>query len=251
MYFKDFNSIYYDFQIGDEYVIKIMKDITANVRLRKKILESISLFDKYDIQDTDTPDNLAYNIYGSSQLHWALMIANEKYDFQTDWPMTSNTLQKYISEKYNRFEVTSWTYDGREVTATIPGHDIVVTSPEDITLENPWVLIDSVKQPASTMQGVLRLTGASIENETVTFNATGAIIGTPSGGFTLYTSNREYKIIHHYEKNGYVVDPGNGAVPVYCNEYEIAVNDAKRRINILSPEIIAQVAAELQNLIGQ
>jgi hypothetical protein len=126
--------------------------------------------------------------------------------------MTSTTLQKYISEKYNRFEVTSWTYDGREVTATIPDHDIVVDSPEDITLENPWVLIDGVKQPASTMQGVLRLMSTDTENGTVTFKATGNITGTPSGGFTLYTSNREYKTIHHHEKNGYVVDPGNGNI---------------------------------------
>lgn len=100
MYFKRFPDIYYECDIGGVEQLKVVKDITLNVRLRKAVLENIVLYDEYDIKDGETPEIIAYNVYGSAEYHWVIMLANERYDYIEDWPMDSRTLDTYIKNKY-------------------------------------------------------------------------------------------------------------------------------------------------------
>lgn len=100
MYFSNFPQMYYTFEINGVNVLKIVTDISANVRFRKEILAGITLYDLYEIRDGETPDILADRIYGSSQYHWVLMLVNEKYDIYNDWPLSYEVLNNYIVEKY-------------------------------------------------------------------------------------------------------------------------------------------------------
>lgn len=100
MYFQKFPDIYYEYDIGGEPVLKVVKDITRNIRFRKAILENITLFDEYDIQDGETPEIVAAKVYGSSVYHWVIMLANQRHDYATEWPMGYHTLNTYIIEKY-------------------------------------------------------------------------------------------------------------------------------------------------------
>lgn len=115
MYFAKFPKIYYQFDIGTDTVLKPITDITANVRLRKEILSNITIYDLYDIKDGETPEILADRIYGNSQLHWVIMLANERYDYLKDWPMNSVTLEEYINSKYTMEQLGDthhWEKDG-------------------------------------------------------------------------------------------------------------------------------------------
>lgn len=100
MYFSNFPQMYYTFEINGVNVLKIVTDISANVRFRKEILAGITLYDLYEIRDGETPDILADRIYGSSQYHWVLLLVNEKYDIYNDWPLSYEVLNNYIVEKY-------------------------------------------------------------------------------------------------------------------------------------------------------
>jgi hypothetical protein len=100
MYFKNTPGIYYLFDIGGERVLKPMTDITQNVRFRKSILENITLYDEYDIQEGETAEIIADKVYGSSEYHWIIMLCNQKYDHTTDFPMTEKVLYDYITSKY-------------------------------------------------------------------------------------------------------------------------------------------------------
>lgn len=100
MYFANFPKILYDFDIAGQRVVKPITDITANIRVRKQILSNITLYDLYDIKDGETPEVLADRVYGSSQYHWVLMLANDRYDYLRDWPMSSDVLEQYIKSKY-------------------------------------------------------------------------------------------------------------------------------------------------------
>jgi hypothetical protein len=78
----------------------LMTDITHNVRFRKEILQNISLYDQYDIRDGETPEIIAEKVYGSPSYHWVIMLANQRYDYVNDWPLSTHNLEDHITLKY-------------------------------------------------------------------------------------------------------------------------------------------------------
>jgi hypothetical protein len=100
MYFKNFDKIYYDFQIGDKHQLHIVTDITKNLRFKKEILANITVYDKYDIRDGETPEIIAEKIYGNAKYHWIIMLVNERYDYLNDFPLSTYNLEKHITQKY-------------------------------------------------------------------------------------------------------------------------------------------------------
>lgn len=100
MYFEKFQTIFYEFIINGKSEIRTVKDITTNVRFRKQLLSQITLYDEYDIKEGETPDILAAKIYGSSEYHWVIMLANERFNYLTDFPLDNYTFELYVNEKY-------------------------------------------------------------------------------------------------------------------------------------------------------
>jgi hypothetical protein len=162
MYFKNFQKIYYDYNINGEKELKVVTDITKNVRFRKEVLSNISAYDYYDIKDGETPEIIAEKIYGNPEYHWIIMLANDKYDYLSDFPLDTHKLEKFITDKY---------------------------------------------------------------------------------GDKVYG-------IHHYENGkGLVVDSSYpGAVSISNYDYEIRINESKRKIKIVSKDIINLILTNLSNL---
>ena len=77
-----------------------MTDISRNIRFRKEILANITAYDEYDIVDGETPEIIAEKIYGSSEYHWVIMLANERYDYIGDFPLTEPMLEQFIKDKW-------------------------------------------------------------------------------------------------------------------------------------------------------
>lgn len=108
MYFKNFPKFLYDFEINGKKEYRLVKDITQNVRVRKEILENITLYDEYDIIDGETPEIIAEKVYGSATYHWVIMLCNQRYDYINDFPLSTYALEKHITEKYgagNEYDV--------------------------------------------------------------------------------------------------------------------------------------------------
>ena len=51
LYFKKFEKIYYLTRVGNKEELKVLTDITTNVRLRKKILQNITAYEFYNQND--------------------------------------------------------------------------------------------------------------------------------------------------------------------------------------------------------
>ena len=85
MYFNDFDKILYNFVINGKEELKVMTDITKNVRVRKEILSNITLFDTYIIQEGETPEIIAEKVYGRADYHWSILLANDRYDYLNDY----------------------------------------------------------------------------------------------------------------------------------------------------------------------
>lgn len=100
MYFKTMPKIYYPFTINGNEQYLIVKDITVNIRFVKEFLGNITLYDLYDIREGETPEILSDKFYGTPFYHWILMIANDRYDYLADWPLTADRLTQYVQDKY-------------------------------------------------------------------------------------------------------------------------------------------------------
>ena len=152
MYFKDFPNFLYDFKYGNETKTSVVVDITRNVRFRKELLANVTFYDEYDIVDGETPEIIAEKLYGNPEYHWIIMLANGKYDYLTDFPLSEQSLEKHIVEAY----------------------------------------------------------GA-----------------------------QRYAVHHYEDANGFVVNStASGAVSVSNDDYERAKNETKRRIKIISPQLV-------------
>lgn len=258
MYFKEFQSIYYQYLIGNQQVLKAVTDITQNVRYRKKVLEATTIYDLYDIQDGDTPEIIAAKYYGDSGLHWIVMLTNQMYSLD-DFPMNNTVFDNYIRDKYNTFVVEDMTYDSNQITATIPGHGISFTPEPDmnpILVQNVWseythpVSLEVTRQEESALNGSFQIDYTSSDEDTVVFTV-GTWVDTDKTivpGATIITYSQEQKIIHHTEnEDGYEVD--GGSVEVTSLDWEIEQNEAKRRIKLIHPDFIDQILGELTTLI--
>lgn len=157
MYFAKFPLIYYDFNIGNKLIMKPMKDITINVRLRNAILENITLFDEYDIQDGETPEIVAAKVYGNPEYHWVVMLCNQKFDYLEDFPKTTRVLEQYVADKYDSpYATRHWVNEqGMIVTQTTLGarpvtyyeyEDQLNESKRRIKLISPEMLLKVITQ---------------------------------------------------------------------------------------------------------
>lgn len=100
MFFDDFPSITYLYHIDGKNDLRVVKDITRNIRVKKNILSNITLYEDYDIVDGDTPENIADKVYGNPNLNWVVMLVNERFSNLTDFPLTNDQLEKYVFKKY-------------------------------------------------------------------------------------------------------------------------------------------------------
>ena len=57
MYFSRFGKIQYGF---DKDNFKIVTDVMKRVKVKDKVLNEFSLYDKYDVQSGDTPESIAF-----------------------------------------------------------------------------------------------------------------------------------------------------------------------------------------------
>lgn len=169
MYFESFPHLYYDFvKPNGEIDYVILKDITHNIRFKRDLLQSLSLYESYDMRDTDTPEIVSEKFYGSPFYHWIIMVANDRYDYVNDWPMSVNNLENMIREKYGIAHM----YD-----------------------------------------------------------------------------------THHYEYNGFIVDADYGndfgvtIDSISNHDYEVALNESKRRIRVISPQLLQEILAEFRSVI--
>lgn len=124
MYFNDFDKILYNFVINGKEELKVMTDITKNVRVRKEILSNITLFDTYIIQEGETPEIIAEKVYGRADYHWSILLANDRYDYLNDFPLRQIAMDKVVIDKYGEDHI----HDIHHYEAIINNQTFVVDS---------------------------------------------------------------------------------------------------------------------------
>ena len=100
-YFKYFNTINYDVHgVKNNMHLNRVTNILQRVRLKPEFIQHKLIFAQHFILDGETPEYLAHEFYGDSELHWIVLYGQQCINPYYDWPLTYFILQKYTSKKY-------------------------------------------------------------------------------------------------------------------------------------------------------
>jgi len=97
-YFEKFPKILYD--IDNTKNFKLVTDILRRVKVREAIRDNAVLFDKYDVDSGDSPETVAYKIYGSVRYYYVILLLNDIKDRYYDWPLSYQAFESYVKDKY-------------------------------------------------------------------------------------------------------------------------------------------------------
>ena len=135
MYFMHFPKVAYD--VKGDGVTTQMTDITRRARISHNSIIYKASYDYYDVEDTQKPEDIAYDYYGDANLHWIILMVNNINDIYTDWPMSVTRLERYTKSKYDNIDAVHHYEIYQEsgdttVTIELP-NDAAQTIPVDAT----------------------------------------------------------------------------------------------------------------------
>ena len=97
-YFDRFPLMAYDVAANGNY--KLLPDILRRVKLRSGLRSGSFLFDNYDVQDGEKPEDIAFKWFGDAEYHWVILMTNNVTDRYYQWPLTQPQFQEHLTDKY-------------------------------------------------------------------------------------------------------------------------------------------------------
>ena len=86
MFFSQFPKILYD--INGDGTNKVLPDIFRRIKIRSKLKDNYALLDKYDVENGESPETVAYKVYGSTDYWYVVCLMNNVVNRQHDWPLS-------------------------------------------------------------------------------------------------------------------------------------------------------------------
>ena len=141
LYFSQFPKTQYNIT-GNNGDTKEITDIWRRVKVRSKIANNVAMLDTYDVEEGESPEIVAYKVYGDADYFWVVCLMNNIVNRYYDWPLDEYNFQQYVADKYanpdaiHHYEITQssgkQTGDGPadythkvECNATEPGAESV------------------------------------------------------------------------------------------------------------------------------
>ena len=232
-YFKYFPKLQYD--LDDNKATKEIVDVFRFAKIvSNTTVDDITLYSYYDVIDGERPDHVSQRLYGTPDYYWTFFLVNpEMKNLFNDWPMSTSQLQDHVDLAY-------------------PGH--VLNSDDDFF--NKFNIGETVQGILSSATGVVaakdpNLGWIRITGKTGSFRAE-SIQGQTSNDIITITGETNYKYAtHHFSTADGIVPKGTaGAVKVTNEQYEFDENDKRRRIKVVKPEKVGDIAQQFRNIIN-
>lgn len=215
-YFNFFPSTLYSVDSNNNG-LDIVTNITTRFAFEQSLKENTNAFYPYEIKDSDTPETIAYKIYGSSERHWIVLNFNDIIDPQYDWPLTYPNFIKYVDEKYAANGAANATVQSGLTWAQSQNN--IHSYYQVNTRTSTAVTADS-----KTIKEKVRITANAYAN---------VIVGTTS--YTL--------------RNGTVINETVSKEKLTYYDYEMEENEKKRKIKLLKPEFATDVFEEFKEVV--
>lgn len=100
-YFTNFPYIQYTFPNNEDITIK---NLSIRPSISSEVFDDGTPFESYTIQDGDTPETIAYDVYDDVTYHWIIMLANNILNLYDDWPKTTTQFDLFLLSKYRDSE---------------------------------------------------------------------------------------------------------------------------------------------------
>jgi len=97
-YFDRFPLMAYDIKGDGKY--KLLPDILRRVKLRSGLRSGTFLFDSYNVQDGEKPEDIAFKWFGDAEYHWVILMTNNITDRYYQWPLTQPQFAEHLTDKY-------------------------------------------------------------------------------------------------------------------------------------------------------
>lgn len=192
-------------------------NIISRFGFESTLKNNSAAFYKYDIQEGDTPEIIAAKYYDNPERHWIVLMFNDIYDPQWDWPLQYKSFIEYVDKKYSANNYA----------------DTANTSVSGLS----WAM--NVNNVQSYVKVVTRTNSDNIsivEKLDVDAN-TYANIAVSTANYTLQDNSTITQKITKETKSYY--------------DYEMEVNESKRSIKLLKPEFIPDVEKEFKKVIKE
>jgi len=98
-FFSTFPKIDYNLSGNNGNTIEVT-DIFRRVKIRDKLADNVTLFDKYDVEEGEKPEDVAYKIYGDTDYFWVVTLINNIVNRFYDWPLDEYNFQQFVADKY-------------------------------------------------------------------------------------------------------------------------------------------------------
>ena len=99
-YFTNLPKVGYDINGTGKDSFLSVTNIMKSVRFKPSVLEDITDYYPYYVKEGERPDIIAHAQYGNIGYAYLIMLINDIYDPNFDWPLSSQIFEKYIINKY-------------------------------------------------------------------------------------------------------------------------------------------------------
>ncbi len=220
-YFESFPGTIYTF---DKNTLnnQVVTDILARSTFLREIANNTSIAYEYNVKETDTPEIIAHKVYGDAYRSWIILLFNQIINPYYDFPLTTDSLDAFIQNKYNQTineALTTIHHYEKEITkeATYNGLLIDKTVETHIIGEFEVDYSDNSIIPATLP--TIADTSLTVSTETVAY---------PDYILKITTVNK--------------------AISNYTNE--VNLNEAKRSIKLLDVKFVQRVEDEFRSLMS-
>ena len=187
----------------------VVNNLTARFNFEEKFKNNTAVCYEYDIQDCDTPEIIASKIYRDPERHWIVLLFNDISDPQFDWPMDYRTLISFMDEKYKDVANT-----GQSGTNWAQSHTHAYYKVETRTTLSTNTVVKN-----------------KFEVDSNTYN-------------TIATTNKDVAL-----KDGNTIRIQISKETQSYYDYEMELNESKRKIKLLKPELVNSVEEEFRRVI--
>ena len=77
-----------------------VKNLFKRTKISDQVFNDLTFFTKYQVISDERPDNVAFKIYGNSNLDWLILIANNIINLQQEWPLEHKSYYDFLINKY-------------------------------------------------------------------------------------------------------------------------------------------------------
>ena len=188
-------------------------NIISRFSFEQTLKDNSSAFYKYTVQDSDTPEIIAYKYYGSSERHWVVLLFNDIIDPQFDWPLRYDAFINFVDKKYTANGAANTTVQTGLAWAmsmnNVQAYYKIVTKTDIDNIS----LVEKIQVDANVYANVSSTTQI----------------------FTLADGATITQIITKEKKTHY--------------DYEMEENESKREIRLIKKEFIPQIEKEFKKVI--